>query len=302
MRGIIPARAGFTCGRGCGTSGGSDHPRSRGVYATAFPLVHPSVGSSPLARGLRWRSTRPGTGPGIIPARAGFTSSAIHASARPSDHPRSRGVYPTRLISASVNSGSSPLARGLPPRTALTCSALTDHPRSRGVYVAGAVPEEAVSGIIPARAGFTATVRSPSRSKPDHPRSRGVYRGLVCRHGRQRRIIPARAGFTNRSSRSQTPCSDHPRSRGVYRRCIVQDAVANGSSPLARGLPVIVKMHSDGTRIIPARAGFTPVHHPGRRLDRDHPRSRGVYVDWSPSRPRSLGSSPLARGLQEDDP
>ena len=52
-----------------------------------------------------------------------------------------------------------------------------------------------------------------------------------------------------------------------------------------------------GTRIIPARAGFTPPLGRGSALLRDHPRSRGVYV-VIPSRVGGAeGSSPLARGL-----
>ena len=50
--------------------------------------------------------------------------------------------------------------------------------------------------------------------------------------------------------------------------------------------------------IIPARAGFTPIHPPTYLLMRDHPRSRGVYsTGWNGTTlPR--GSSPLARGLR----
>ena len=51
-------------------------------------------------------------------------------------------------------------------------------------------------------------------------------------------------------------------------------------------------------RIIPARAGFTPLHHVTVITHQDHPRSRGVYelIDLPCS--EMAGSSPLARGLQ----
>ena len=49
---IIPARAGFTQDRGGVEGCGSDHPRSRGVYAPRATLSAYNVGSSPLARGL----------------------------------------------------------------------------------------------------------------------------------------------------------------------------------------------------------------------------------------------------------
>ena len=55
--------------------------------------------------------------------------------------------------------------------------------------------------------------------------------------------------------------------------------------------------HHASTWIIPARAGFTPRHARRRDESRDHPRSRGVYRSRRIARPRSGGSSPLARGL-----
>ena len=73
LRGIIPARAGFTESRARREADQEDHPRSRGVYARVPQGPRTCAGSSPLARGLRtaappWR--RPTR---IIPARAGFT-------------------------------------------------------------------------------------------------------------------------------------------------------------------------------------------------------------------------------------
>ena len=53
--GIIPARAGFTCDSSSRPRMRRDHPRSRGVYASALPWVWRSRGSSPLARGLHGR-------------------------------------------------------------------------------------------------------------------------------------------------------------------------------------------------------------------------------------------------------
>ena len=90
---------------------------------------------------------------------------------------------------------------------------------------------------------------------------------------------------------------DHPRSRGVYRVRARFRRVHEGSSPLARGLPVFYSDVNSNARIIPARAGFTLFS--GDRIAQiaDHPRSRGVY---QPTRWRPIsqnGSSPLARGL-----
>ena len=254
--GIIPARAGFTPGRRRSPGRGSDHPRSRGVYAVLPAGVQTGNGSSPLARGLQNEPSADTQPRRIIPARAGFTA------------PRTRVVC--------LSDGSSPLARGLlalffaevlhagiiPARAGFTrqdvrpSSLQGDHPRSRGVYrrqgvnfvnTTGSSPlarglltmpvkHATETGIIPARAGFTQPGRLTGHSEPDHPRSRGVYatptngwtrimgssplaRGLQGRQPCRERllgIIPARAGFTRRRGSTWQPPTDHPRSRGVY--------------------------------------------------------------------------------------
>ncbi len=94
-RRIIPARAGFTGGYGVRCPPHQDHPRSRGVYDLADRLSPMAVGSSPLARGLRWLREHDYYIEGIIPARAGFTIRIRDARGAHSDHPRSRGVYQT---------------------------------------------------------------------------------------------------------------------------------------------------------------------------------------------------------------
>ena len=192
----------------------------------------------------------------IIPARAGFTCGARSRWVTKTDHPRSRGVYPSCILGGFPCPGSSPLARGLQH------AGLGEVPRVR---------------IIPARAGFTRRggVQCPRRR--DHPRSRGVYirmfveaddsdgssplaRGLLpwssCRSCPVR-IIPARAGFTDPNAATFDQSSDHPRSRGVYRAVTVAVSPLRGSSPLARGLLMTLRATGLGEGIIPARAGFT---------------------------------------------
>ena len=193
---IIPARAGFTRARQRPQFSWQDHPRSRGVYAVADYSGSAGIGSSPLARGLRVRPVYPERGPGIIPARAGFTSWGESGRPNGSDHPRSRGVYAVALCSWVPSPGSSPLARGL---------------REPAGGPLG------IPRIIPARAGFTLIRDDRGRVVGDHPRSRGVYtrrgghrmvtagssplaRGLPesTKHSPILfRIIPARAGFTH---------------------------------------------------------------------------------------------------------
>ena len=219
-------------------------------------------GSSPLARGLPPTRRRPISGPRIIPARAGFTSS------------------PARLV--RWTGGSSPLARGLltekmegridagiiPARAGFTNEkfglniSCTDHPRSRGVYRDLRRSRHDHAGIIPARAGFTLGPCTWFLRASDHPRSRGVYQRRDLRRGRHDgssplargllqgdindakavRIIPARAGFTWVSSPTLLHQWDHPRSRGVYtcgslesqRRATLPDRVHLHCRPSAR--------------------------------------------------------------------
>ena len=110
VRGIIPARAGFTTCRRPGSRSRPDHPRSRGVYVSAFPPATAFRGSSPLARGLLDRTVMTGHEGGIIPARAGFTPGPVGQRHLRGDHPRSRGVYAPCVTWAMPRPGSDAVA------------------------------------------------------------------------------------------------------------------------------------------------------------------------------------------------
>ena len=97
--------------------------------------------------------------------------------------------------------------------------------------------------------------------------------------------------------RRRTP-GDHPRSRGVYDAARAWTSRREGSSPLARGLRCTGEHVRGLLRIIPARAGFTSPGTGAIPKSRDHPRSRGVYMNCAILRGRIFGSSPLARGLR----
>ena len=175
----------------------------------------------------------------IIPARAGFTVPAVAFGTKNRDHPRSRGVYRLHGVKGPDGCGSSPLARGLP-----------ETPIDTNLWW----------WIIPARAGFTGSPKTYVESFEDHPRSRGVYelrtdliqkdlgssplaRGLrtfPAAIPSTARIIPARAGFTIPHNHAIGGAADHPRSRGVYKCAILFILRWEGSSPLARGLPVLL--------------------------------------------------------------
>ena len=173
---IIPARAGFTRRLPHHASPVPDHPRSRGVYASAEAQALWDLGSSPLARGLPAILNDPDPHRGIIPARAGFTGDPQRPRPPPGDHPRSRGVYAKGWAKGRRNHGIIPARAGFTRHRPQGAIQGQDHPRSRGVYagreclrpqgpgsspLARGLPDSVIQptpaggGIIPARAGFT---------------------------------------------------------------------------------------------------------------------------------------------------
>ena len=297
MMGSSPLARGLLAQEGGLLGGGRIIPARAGFTLLQSMRVMSPWGSSPLARGLRGSAAGSSSGERIIPARAGFTCSPAGWTVTPRDHPRSRGVYSSRVAFDKASPGSSPLARGLPSE--------------KGLF-------DETTRIIPARAGFTHDLATVGASSPDHPRSRGVYgsppvsrfrvcgssplaRGLLLQppdNTDASRIIPARAGFTRGRHEPLLKNWDHPRSRGVYneKECVCR--FIGGSSPLARGLPDTHIAGLPRNRIIPARAGFTRRRSTGPGSARDHPRSRGVYPTTVGQQGGDAGSSPLARGLR----
>ena len=132
------------------------------------------------------------------------------------------------------------------------------------------------------------------------PLARGLPGGRLRRRDRKG-IIPARAGFTGVLVGIPPRLGDHPRSRGVYWARRGRPYARPGSSPLARGLRTRPTTGGAWRRIIPARAGFTSPGGRGRGPRRDHPRSRGVYVEQLDASKVDAGSSPLARGLHRPE-
>ena len=65
-----------------------------------------------------------------------------------------------------------------------------------------------------------------------------------------------------------------------------------------RGLPISLSWRLRGSRIIPARAGFTPRAGLRNANGKDHPRACGVYISRRRRGAPTLGSSPRVRGLQ----
>ena len=296
---FIPARAGNTTAGFGAYRAITVHPRSRGEHPLDPQRPHHSTGSSPLARGTRFLEPHPHRRHRFIPARAGNTCHHAAPPRSPSVHPRSRGEHTESADLVRLALGSSPLARGTPApdrgdleahrfiparagnttRAAMYASAVTVHPRSRGEHVASR------TGV-----GF------PDGSSP-------LARGT---RGRKRwspgdwRFIPARAGNTKITRGGGRSDTVHPRSRGEHSMFRPVKRRTAGSSPLARGTRRFSGSESGPRRFIPARAGNT-LHHRGTDAGWPvHPRSRGEHV-LEGVRPRcESGSSPLARGTQDE--
>ena len=90
----------------------------------------------------------------------------------------------------------------------------------------------------------------------------------------------------------------HPRSRGEHFFLLCAVRCAAGSSPLARGTHVVRRGNGEAARLIPARAGNTPIDIAPACAAAAHPRSRGEHPRSTSQMWDSLGSSPLARGTQ----
>ena len=134
--------------------GGGDHPRMRGEHALAASLSVVTAGSSPHARGTRFRVFDRFRAGGIIPACAGNTQLLQLPHGFIGDHPRMRGEHRGRHCNHLRNTGSSPHARGtlaVPEFTTLAC------------------------GIIPACAGNTLQNDIQNTWNRDHPRMRGEH-------------------------------------------------------------------------------------------------------------------------------
>ena len=235
--------------------------------------------------------------PGIIPARAGFTSGLVRLACPTADHPRACGVYARRTSPSPTGVGSSPRVRGLPKLPQ---------------------PCPPIFGIIPARAGFTRRPGHPPQGVRDHPRACGVYRSILVActiltgssprvRGLRftdsaptayRRIIPARAGFTVILRGRILSLRDHPRACGVYIGDTRDEIKALGSSPRVRGLHARRSTAHTPAGIIPARAGFTAGDSVPVAVAQDHPRACGVYSPSIVQITARRGASPRARGLR----
>ncbi len=211
-------------------------------------------GSSPHARGTLFARLLVLNQCRIIPACAGNASRCTTCSPKGADHPRMRGERDVLTNWAQHKAGSSPHARGTPPKHARDGRAVR---------------------IIPACAGNAPHAHPCAKGGSDHPRMRGERlrmrtaprlaigssphaRGTRAdgrRDFADLRIIPACAGNA-RGGESCTPAvPDHPRMRGERAFAATRRIFSAGSSPHARGTPRPLETPRRSCRIIPACAG-----------------------------------------------
>ena len=91
-------------------------------------------------------------------------------------------------------------------------------------------------------------------------------------------LIPARAGNTYPVLPNRNYTGAHPRSRGEHSKISSWWTVSTGSSPLARGTPLVTAWKTEDAGLIPARAGNTLYFPRGFFGVWAHPRSRGEHV------------------------
>ena len=170
------------------------------------------------------------------------------------DHPRMRGEDKKLKLSASLNKGSPPHARGR------RCVENED---------------DVAIGITPACAGKTPDPTRPYISITDHPRMRGEDMTGTSPASMALWITPACAGKTATPIDRLLVGSDHPRMRGEDSAALCAMAAIAGSPPHARGRLTGSAAKPTSPGITPACAGKTyRDEYPGRAFQ-DHPRMRG---------------------------
>ena len=305
--GLIPARAGKTCGGARSLFRRGAHPRACGENAQCSPRGWDRCGSSPRVRGKpEPRDDRRGVG-GLIPARAGKTRRTTLAPGPPGAHPRACGENAWLNSSAVISPGSSPRVRG---------KRRQDRARRCNLR------------LIPARAGKT--LRGPSTAlwHPAHPRACGENRhecgdgeDLLGSSPRVRgkrssiqascsssRLIPARAGKTKTSPQPGPGGTAHPRACGENRRSCTRRPPEPGSSPRVRGKQRWRFRQCQHSRLIPARAGKMAAAAACSPARSAHPRACGenfsspnvvVFGDGSSPRVRGKPGPPVRNGSIE---
>ena len=245
----------------------------------------------------RWRTYALG----LIPARAGKTTTRRRRSRGRTAHPRACGENIASALKNVPATGSSPRVRGKPvSRRSMTWE----------------------RGLIPARAGKTSRPRRSRTCGTAHPRACGENQGRHDRLSEARGssprvrgkrfghlvevldagLIPARAGKTSVRTAMAAFFRAHPRACGENTSTPTGWINPRGSSPRVRGKLLVVGAAVVIAGLIPARAGKTFAGRGRRRALRAHPRACGENAVRLSFSPKTSGSSPRVRGKRPPRP
>ena len=253
---LIPARAGSTKQGTLARTPRSAHPRAGGEHQRVDGSHHSWQGSSPRGRGARETLAGRRLLHGLIPARAGSTSSRRPRRARRTAHPRAGGEHHSGAGYADKPGGSSPRGRGSTLARVPASGTAGAHPRAGGEHSYGSVSvvpsggssprgrgallvtraTRCATGLIPARAGSTTGPRSPTAAAGAHPRAGGEHWGE----------LPSERHLTGSSPRgrgaqgvgAEVPAGRaHPRAGGEHGVLGPPHVLGEGSSPRGRGAP-----------------------------------------------------------------
>ena len=110
-------------------------------------------------------------------------------------------------------------------------------------------------------------------------------------------ITPAHAGNTVSFLPTAADQWDHPRTRGEYDLRSGDNSRCKGSPPHTRGIPNVGAFSKIKLGITPAHAGNTIGSYLSQYLAKDHPRTRGEYIDMYKVALEDVGSPPHTRGI-----
>ena len=297
-QGLIPARAGKTSRLTDRAATWAAHPRAGGENEGTCPFALRHLGSSPRGRGKPFLFTIKLTVAGLIPARAGKTTSLSASPTTRRAHPRAGGENGPTSYAGSLTAGSSPRGRGkhrpywTPARRKGLIPARAGKTVIKNVCPGRAWAHPRAGGEnAPAGATVTATYGSS-------PRGRGK-RVPLARKANHLGLIPARAGKTATCLPAFPASTAHPRAGGENCYNTNGNRGVTGSSPRGRGKHHGGRPRAQGRRLIPARAGKTPGNLLRENTPKAHPRAGGENVMNCFRASLSAGSSPRGRGKPE---
>ncbi len=236
--GLIPARAGSALSSRSRVRCAGAHPRACGERAGPPERRSGPAGSSPRVRGALVPGAHDHSLTGLIPARAGSTTTTRSTTSAHGAHPRACGERWIAALAAVLTQGSSPRVRG----------ALHEP-----------FPDPLRFGLIPARAGSAQWGSSSTPRIGAHPRACGERAGVLQRVAHPQGSSPRVWGAPVRAGADADRVRLIPARAGSAAISAVRASARPGSSPRVRGARPDRRLRRRRTGLIPARAGSATV-------------------------------------------